>query len=638
MTIPGRGPGRTAPTPPQPRRSRRLAGRPALNSHIIGDEWVTKIRNPSSMFGRVRKLDPSDIFLLTMDWDAPFHHEYATFNLLEDLFTDPDDNEVDWSHPFAMSAKANNDDEPNLRDIHNMSSTEQEAWYDAMELEIAALLEKGAFREIDASNVPSGSQIVPSTWIFKRKRRPDGLISKLKARFCVRGDRQRLDLDESVYAPVVDWGTVRLMFTLTVAHGLATRQIDFANAFVQSTLPKPVYLAMPPGFTHEGKVYEVTRSLYGDRRAPKLWFNHLRQALVDEMGFTQSIIDPCLFLKDNIAFVNYVDDGIFIAKNDSDISKEMAHLAKLSFDFSEEDDYAGYLGVQIKRSPTDGSMELTQTGLINRILADLDLTDSPRIKDTPAEDTLGSDPTLGPMTEDFNYRSVLGKLLYLSNNTRSDISMANHQCARFSNNTKSSHAAALKHIGRYLLKTKDKGMIIRPSKDLSLNCYADADFAGLFKREVHDDPRSTRSRTGFVITLGDIPVVWVSRLQTETALSTMEAEYVALSTAMRSLIPMRIILGEANSALNLSGNKTSVIRSTIWEDNQAALILATSDPPRLTPRSKHIAVKYHWFREHLKKGVIEIKAVSSELQWADILTKPMKRVQFEAARKHLLGW
>ena len=181
-------------------------------------------------------------------------------------------------------------------------------------------------------------------------------------------------------------------------------------------------------------------------------------------------------------------------------------------------------------------------------------------------------------------------------------------------------------------------MIIRPTKDLTLDCYADADFAGLFSSSDPDDPKSVKSRSGFIITLGKIPVSWSSKLQSETALSTMEAEYISLSQALRVLLPLRIILDEVSTALSLKHDPHSAIRSTIFEDNQACLALATSDPPKMTPRSKSIAVKYHWFREHLEPGVVDIAPIASADQLADIFTKPLTPAIFLHLRKELLGW
>ena len=228
--------------------------------------------------------------------------------------------------------------------------------------------------------------------------------------------------------------------------------------------------------------------------------------------------------------------------------------------------------------------------------------------------------------------------MYLSANTRGELSFANHQCARFAVDPREPHATAIKRIGRYLIGTRDKGTIIRKSNELNLTCYADADFAGMFSVTNPDDPKSVKSRTGFVILLGTTPIAWVSKLQSETALSTMEAEYIALSQALRVLLPLRRLLQEVCQPLSLSDKSDTLIRSTIFEDNQACLQLATSDPPRMTPRSKSIAVKYHWFREHLRSGEVEIKGISSEDQLADIFTKPLSPALFEKLRMSLLGW
>lgn len=237
----------------------------------------------------------------------------------------------------------------------------------------------------------------------------------------------------------------------------------------------------------------------------------------------------------------------------------------------------------------------------------------------------------------FNYRSVIGMAMFLCNNTRLDCAMAVHQCARFGSNPKRTHEIALKRVGRYLLGTANRGLIIRPTQEMNLDCFVDADFCGVFNLEDGHDPRSVRSRTGFVITLGDVPVLWKSKLQPQIALSTMEAEYIALSTALRSLLPLKEVLFSMAKALKIEITPNSQI-SKVWEDNHAAEILATTHPPRLTPRSKHIAIRYHWFREQLKPGKTEIKSIPTNLQKADILTKALQKQKHEAIRKLKMGW
>ena len=124
--------------------------------------------------------------------------------------------------------------------------------------------------------------------------------------------------------------------------------------------------------------------------------------------------------------------------------------------------------------------------------------------------------------------------MYLATNSRPDIAFAVNQCSRFSMDPKRSHEKALKRIGRYLKGARNSGMIIKPDPSLGLDLYADADFAGLFSVEDPNDPTRVKSRTEWLTTLGGDPVTWSSKLQSEIALSTMEVEYIALSTGMRA--------------------------------------------------------------------------------------------------------
>jgi hypothetical protein len=211
-----------------------------------------------------------------------------------------------------------------------------------------------------------------------------------------------------------------------------------------------------------------------------------------------------------------------------------------------------------------------------------------------------------------------------------------HQCARHAHAPKQSHAAAVKMIGRYLLRTRDKGLILKPTGDIALDCYVDADFAGLWKQEDDQDPICVKSRSGFLITLGGCPLTWTSKMQTEIALSTMEAEYIALSLAMRELLPLRELLKEMATAIGVSSVFEIRTHSKVFEDNNGALILASS--PKMTPRSKHIAVKYHFFRSHVQKGEIKIYKIDTKEQKADIFTKGLVRDLFETIRKLVMGW
>ena len=227
-------------------------------------------------------------------------------------------------------------------------------------------------------------------------------------------------------------------------------------------------------------------------------------------------------------------------------------------------------------------------------------------------------------------------LLYLSTNTRPDISFAVSQVARFNHSPKRSHATAIKTIVRYLSRTMDQGMILTPTGNLNLDCYVDADFAGLHNRDPDRSDTAARSRTGYIIMLGGCPIIWKSQLQTEISLSTLEAEYSALSMSMRTLLPLRTLLLEGIGGLKLPNEFTSNIKCSVFEDNNGALLLATKQ--RITNRTKYFLVKWHFFWSYVRDGTVAVHKIDTQEQRADYLTKGLNRETFERVRKFVQGW
>jgi hypothetical protein len=234
----------------------------------------------------------------------------------------------------------------------------------------------------------------------------------------------------------------------------------------------------------------------------------------------------------------------------------------------------------------------------------------------------------------------------LASNAHPEIQFAVHQCARFTHCPRSSHADAIKRICRYLqgVLSDDQGLTFTPDCNNQLDCYVDADFAGLWKHEDDQDPVCVKSRTGYVMTLAGCPIHWVSKLQTEIALSTTESEYIALSQSFRDLIPMRRMLSEILVGMNLESSSSVVINSTVWEDNNGAI--STARATHMSPRTKHIAIKYHFVRSHILSfddsgsadGGIQLKKIESRVQKADIFTKGLPGPDFARIRLLLCGW
>ena len=169
----------------------------------------------------------------------------------------------------------------------------------------------------------------------------------------------------------------------------------------------------------------------------------------------------------------------------------------------------------------------------------------------------------------------------------------------------------------------------------NIQCYVDADFTGYYTKDTNENPDSVKSRTGCVIKYAGCPITWFSRLQTEISLSTTEAGYISLSTAARELLPMREMFIELAKYLNI-GTITSTVRYELFEDNKGAETLANA--LKMNVRTKHIAIKYHHFREVVKRKILQIKRVDTKEQLVDILTKPVDRITLQHLRKGIMGW
>jgi hypothetical protein len=167
----------------------------------------------------------------------------------------------------------------------------------------------------------------------------------------------------------------------------------------------------------------------------------------------------------------------------------------------QEEDAAGFLGVDFVYDKSTGLIEMKQTGLIKRVIEALCLDDGyVKGKHTPAESKpLVKDEDGEAASCSFSYASVVGMLLYLSGHTRPDIAYAVNCCARYMFAPKHSHELALKRIGRYLKNTSERGMVIQPTRELIVDAYPDADFAGMYGHEKPTDPACAKSRTGFII-------------------------------------------------------------------------------------------------------------------------------------------
>jgi len=212
-----------------------------------------------------------------------------------------------------------------------------------------------------------------------------------------------------------------------------------------------------------------------------------------------------------------------------------------------------------------------------------------------------------------------------------------HQCARFTSEPKVEHGKAVRWLARYLKGTMNKGLILKPDPNKSLEVYVDSDFAGNWDRELAgQDDATARSRHGYVIYFAGMPIVWKSQLQQEICLSSTEAEVTGLSYALREAIPIMELLKEIQSQGHKIQSKTTEVHCKVFEDNSGAVEIAKF--PKYRPRTKHLNVRLFHFRSYVDRSEITIHSIKSEDQPADVLTKPLSEQLFVKHRKKINGW
>ena len=544
---------------------------------------------------------------------------------------------------LAMKATA----DPDTMYMHEaMREPDWDQFRMAMQKEVQDQMDNGNFTIVKRSQIPKGKIILPAVWQMKRKRDiKTRKIKKYKARLNLDGSRQRKGIHyDQTYAPVTSWKFIRLLLIMIIMHGWYSKQIDYVLAFPQAPIERELYMQIPKGFEIEGNknneyVLKVNRNVYGQCQASRVWFQYLRNKLIKELKFKQSKIDECVFYRGKTIYMLYTDDSILAGPCQKEIDQVVKDLQKANLNVTDEGDVQDFLGVNIKKLD-DGNIQLSQPHLVDQILKDLNMTqDNVKTKSTPAmvSKLLTRDEDGEEFDESFHYRSIIGKLHYLEKGTRSDISYITHQCARFADKPKASHAKAVRWLARYLKATRDKGLLIKPSPNHGLEVFVDADFSGNWDpKSPEKDKDTARSRHGYIITYEKCPVIWKSQMQTEVCLSSTESEYVGLSYALREVIPIMEIIKEMKQLKLISTSTCPKVHCRVFEDNSGALEMAKVHKYR--PRTKHLNVKYHHFRDYVERDEISIHKIDTKDQLADYLTKPVTQEILEHLRPQVMGW
>uniref|UniRef100_A0ACD5WTY3 Uncharacterized protein n=1 Tax=Avena sativa TaxID=4498 RepID=A0ACD5WTY3_AVESA len=471
------------------------------------------------------------------------------------------------------------------------------------------------------TDLPAGHRLIGLKWVYKIKRDADGSVAKHKARLVAKGyvQREGVDFDE-VFAPVARLDSVRLLIAIAAKLDWKLHHLDVKSAFLNGELAEEVYVAQPPGFAKVGEEHKVLRlhkALYGLRQAPRAWNTKLDTTL-RSLGFTNSASEHSVYARGTgnkrVLLGVYVDDLIVTGADDDELTKFKREMTE-KFSMSDLGLLSFYLGIEVKQQKE--GITISQAAYAEKLLHRAGMADcnsaatpmEPRLKLSKASKQEPTDATL--------YRSLVGGLRYLCH-TRPDICFAVGYISRFMESPTAEHLAAVKHLLRYIAGTRSFGCRYTSTGNLRLDGFSDADLAG--------DVDDRKSTTGVLYMLGGCPITWQSSKQKVVALSSCEAEYIAATTAACQGVWLSRLLSE------LVEEKEGK-PATIFVDNKSAIQLSKN--PVFHDRSKHIEVRFHFIRESIEQGKVEIDYISTDDQLADILTKSLGRVRFQDLRTRI---
>jgi transposase InsO family protein len=502
------------------------------------------------------------------------------------------------------------------RSYKHAMATDPKRWMIPMQVEMDTLKTKHTW---DLVKPPPEANIMDSMWIYDIKWDGEGNRIKDKARLVGKGYTQQLGIDyNETWAGVTRLESVRMTAAIAAKLDLKLWRIDFVGAYLNSLTKEDIYMKQPEGFVetgYEDYVCKLIHTIYGTMQGGHDWYETLGKTF-DDLKYITSRADPCVRFKKedgNYTITDTYTDDVFGASNNEEEAKRRKDEIGKVWETKDVGENEYFLGMRVQQNLGLGTIRLTQRPYWEHVISRFGLEHiTPR--NTPLPIGLNLDSDMSPKTDserramdDKPYRSILGSVMWGQLATRPDLSFSVSLLARFQANPGIEHWKALMHVVGYIKNTLDYGLTYSRDADLSPHAFVDADYGGC------KDTR--RSTSGYVFIMAGGPVTWSSKRQATVALSTVEAEYVAMSRCAQQMVWMHSWLDEVEVEYSVPG----LIRG----DNRGAVALTknTKDHGKV----KHIDIRHHYIRELLRSGAIAIEQVSSLDNLADLFTKPLPR-------------
>ncbi|GJX97657.1 retrovirus-related pol polyprotein from transposon TNT 1-94 [Tanacetum coccineum] len=400
-----------------------------------------------------------------------------------------------------------------------------------------------------------------------------GLAPQRKEKLVARGYRQEEGIDfEESFAPVARLDAIRIFLAYAAHMNMIVYQMDVKTAFLNGILREEVYVSQPDGFVDQDNpnhVYKLKKALYGLKQAPRAWYDLLSKFLLSQ-EFSKGTVDPTLFIrrqgKDILLVQIYVDDIIF-ASTTPELCDQFSKIMCSKFKMSMMGKISFFLGLQISQSPR--GIFLNQSKYALESLKKYGMESSDPVDTPMVEKSKLDEDTQGKAVDPTHYRGMIGTLMYLTA-SRPDLTFVVCMCARYQAKPTEKHLHAVKRIFKYLRGTVNQGLWYLKDSSIALTAYADADHKS-------------------------------------TAISSTEAEYIAMSGCCAQILWMRSQLTDYGLGFN---------KIPMYCDNKSAIALCCNNVQH--SRSKHIDIRFHFIKEQVENGVVELYFVNTEYQLADI--------------------
>ena len=491
-----------------------------------------------------------------------------------------------------------------------IKSQDQAAWKKAMDDEILSLEDNNTY---ELTTLPDGCTSIGSRWVFAVKLGPDD-EEKYKARLVAKGYSQVHGIDyQETFSPTAKITSIRMLMQLAVQNDYYINQMDVKSAYLNADIDAEIYLDQPEGYCKQSDngsklVWKLKKSLYGLKQSGRNW-NELFHTFLSSDGFKQSLSDTCVYTKltnESIIIVIIWVDDVLIACNDLHVLDDFKNNLSQKFRMKDLGELSWFLG--IKFDQTDNCITMNQSKNISKMLHRFNMNDC-HPKPSPCVATATNfDIADSKACNQKLYQEIIGSLIYVMSCTRPDICFIVSKLSQFMHSPTNTHMNMAKNVLKYLKGTMNYCLTFKKSNEITLLGYSDSDWGSSSDR---------KSISGYCFKMcDDGPLIsWRSKKQPIVSLSSCEAEYVAMTSAIQEAKFLKMLM--------LDMNFDHVQPVKLFADNQGAIALAKN--PVHHQRTKHIDIRYHFIREEINNKSVDVQFISTHGNLADVFTKAISK-------------